>query len=351
MKNFLIYGSYGYTGELIVELATKEGMSPILAGRDEKKLREQAEKYNLEYRAFYLDETEKLDSALLEVDAALHCAGPFVLTYLQMAEACIRTKRHYVDISGEIEGFEELARMSDAAKHAGIMLLPGGGFDVVPSDCLATYLHQQLPTATHFRLFIRGIGGGVSRGTARSGAENMHRQGRIRKDGKVIQVPPAWQVLEQDFGRGLRPVVSIGWGDVSTAYYSTKIPNIETYFAFPRFAIQFLKLSRYIGPLVYSRPVRNLLKWIIGIVNPNGPSRDRNKNGFSLMIAEMRDGDQVVRAKMRTPEGYWLTALTTIEIMRRILNGDLKTGFQTPSLAYGSDFIMQFDGVEREDLK
>jgi short subunit dehydrogenase-like uncharacterized protein len=351
MKNFLIYGSYGYTGQLIVELAAKEGMHPILAGRDEKKLRSQAERYNLEYRVFSLDERDKLDSALLEVDAVLHCAGPFVLTFRQMAEACIRTKRHYVDISGEIEGFEALAKLSNEAKQAGIMLLPGGGFDVVPSDCLAAYLKGRLPTATHFRLFLRGVGGGVSRGTARSGIENMHRQGRIRKDGRITQVPPAWQVLEQDFGRGPVKVVSVGWGDVSTSYYSTGVPNIETYFAFPRFAISFLKLSRTIGPLVYSRPVRNLLKWLIGYVIPSGPSRDKNENGFSLMVGEMRDADQVVRAKLRTSEGYRCTALTTVEIMKRILNGDCKPGFQTPSLAYDADFILQFDGVQREDLK
>ena len=350
MKNFLIYGSYGYTGQLIVELATKDGLCPILAGRDEKKLREQAEKYDLEYRAFALDETDKLDSALLEVDAVLHCAGPFVLTYRQMAEACIRTGRHYVDISGEIEGFEALAKMDEEAKQAGIMLLPGGGFDVVPSDCLAAYLHGKLPSATHFRLFLRMIGGGVSRGTARSGVENMHRQGRIRKDGRIIQVPPAWQVLEQDFGRGPVRVVSIGWGDVSTAYHSTKVPNIEAYFAVRQVAINFLKLSRYIGPLVYSRPVRNLLKWLIGIVNPSGPTKKQNETGFSLMVGEMRDAKQIVRAKLRVPEGYQITAFTTVEIMKRILNGGLKTGFQTPSLVYGADFILQFDGVEREDL-
>ena len=351
MKNFLIYGSYGYTGQLIVELATKEGMRPILAGRDEKKLRTQAEEYDLEYRAFSLEETSKLDSALLEVDAVLHCAGPFVLTFRQMAEACIRTKCHYVDISGEIEGFEALAKMSDDAKQANIMLMPGGGFDVVPSDCLAAYLKQRLPSATHFRLFLRGVGGGVSRGTARSGVENMHRQGRIRKDGEITRVPPAWQILEQDFGRGAVQVVSVGWGDVSTAYYSTGVPNIETYFAFPRIAIQFLKLSRIIGPLVYSRPVRNLLKWLIGYVLPPGPSRHRNETGFSLMVGEMRDENQIVRAKLRTPEGYRCTALTTVEIMKRILNGESKKGFQTPSLAYGADFILGFDGVEREDLQ
>jgi len=351
MGKFLVYGSYGYTGQLIVELATKEGMRPILAGRDEKKLREQAEKYNLEYRAFSLDETDKLDSALLKVDAVLHCAGPFVLTFRQMAEACIRTKRHYVDISGEIEGFEALAKMSDDAKRAGIMLLPGGGFDVVPSDCLATHLKQRLPTATHFRLFIRGVGAGVSRGTARSGIENMHRQGRIRKDGKIIQVPPAWQVLEQNFGRGPVKTVSIGWGDVSTSYYSTGVPNIETYFAVKTSAINILRLTRLIGPLLYTRVVRNLLKWIIGLANPHGPTKKQNETGFNLMVGEMRDESQVVRTRLRVPEGYWLTALTTVEIMKRILNGDHKTGFQTPSLAYGVDFILKFDEVEREDIQ
>jgi len=351
MKNFLIYGSYGYTGQLIVELATKEGMRPILAGRDAKKLRAQAEQYGLEYRAFSLDETDKLDAALLEVDAVLHCAGPFVLTFRQMAEACIRTKRHYVDISGEIEGFEALAQMSDDAKRAGLMLLPGGGFDVVPSDCLAAYLKGRLPSATHFRLFIRGVGGGVSRGTAMSGIENMHRQGRIRRDGKIVQVPPAWQVLEQDFGRGPAKTVSIGWGDVSTSYYSTGVPNIETYFAVRLSAIRLLRVTRVIGPLLYTRIFRNLLQWIIRWANPHGPSPKQNETGFNLMVGEMRDADRVVRAKLRTPEGYRLTALTTVEIMKRILNGEYKAGFQTPSLAYGADFILQFDGVEREDLK
>jgi len=350
MKTFLIYGSYGYTGQLIVEHALEQGLHPILAGRDERKLRAQAEQYKLEYRAFSLDETTKLDSALLEVNAVLHCAGPFVLTFRQMAEACLRTKRHYVDISGEIEGFEALATLSDEAQKANIMLLPGGGFDVVPSDCLAAYLHEQLPTATHFRLFIRGVGGGVSRGTARSGIENMHRQGRIRKDGTIIQVPPAWQVLEQDFGRGPVKVVSIGWGDVSTSYYSTGVPNIETYFAVHSPAILLLRITRTIGPLLYTRAVRNFIKWIIGWVNPHGPTRKQNETGFNLMVGEMRDANTSVRAKLRTPEGYRLTALTTVEIMKRILNGNFKAGFQTPALMYGRDFIMQFDGVERENL-
>jgi short subunit dehydrogenase-like uncharacterized protein len=350
MKNFLIYGSYGYTGQLILERALKEGLRPVLAGRNEKKLRAQAEQYNLNCHTFSLNDTAKLDAALLEVDAVLHCAGPFVHTFRQMAEACLRTKRHYVDISAEIPGFEALASMDTPAKEAGIMLLPGAGFDVVPSDCLAAHLKGRLPSARQFRLFLRGVGAGVSRGTAKSAVENMHRQGMIRRDGQLVRVPPAWNVRERDFGRGYTKVVSVGWGDVSTAYYSTGIPNIETYFAFPEAAINFLRFMRVIGPLLYNRPVKGFLKWMIDLF-VKGPKADGRKNASAIFVGEVigQKGERAV-SKLITPEGYTCTALTTVEIMKRILREEYKPGFQTPSLAYGSNFIMQFEGVRREEL-
>ena len=350
MSNFLIYGSYGYTGQLIVDEALKNGLRPILAGRNEKLLRTQAQIYNLDCRVFALNETEKLDSALLEVDAVLHCAGPFVHTYGQMAEACLRTQRHYVDISGEIPGFEVLAAMDKLAKEADIMLLPGGGFDVVPSDCLAAHLKQRLPAATHLRLFVRGIGAGVSRGTAKSAVENMHRQGMIRRDKRLVQVPPAWNVREQDFGRGYTKVVSVGWGDVSTAYHSTGIPNIETYFAFPESVINLMRFMRVMGPWLYNRPMKSILKSLVNVF-VKGPEAEKRKRATAIFIGEAtnQSGGRVV-TKLTTPEAYACTALTTVEIMKRILNDDFKTGFQTPSMAYGANFITEFRGVKRENL-
>ncbi|HSD84187.1 MAG TPA: saccharopine dehydrogenase, partial [Anaerolineae bacterium] len=281
----------------------------------------------------------------------LHCAGPFVHTYRQMAEACMRTKRHYVDISGEIPGFEALAALDAQAKAAGIMLLPGAGFDVVPSDCLAAHLKERLPTATHLRLFLRGVGAGVSRGTAKSAIENMQRQGMIRRDGELVQVPPAWNVRERDFGRGYVKVVSVGWGDVSTAYYSTGIPNIEAYFAFPNIAISSMRAMRLLGPLLYNRPVKSVLKSLIDLFSPPGPKEESRKSASAVFIGEVTDpnGGRLA-SKLTTPEGYTCTALTTLEIIKRILGNEYKTGFQTPSLAYGKDFILQFDGVKREDL-
>ena len=240
--------------------------------------------------------------------------------------------------------------MDARAKEAGIMLLPGAGFDVVPSDCLAAHLKQRLPSARQFRLFVRGVGAGVSRGTAKSAIENMHRQGMIRRDGQLVQVPPAWNVRERDFGRGYTKVVSVGWGDVSTAYYSTGIPNIEAYFAFPQSVINFLRFMRVIGPIMYTRPVKRILKWAVDI-GLKGPTAERRKSASAIFVGEVigQKGERLV-SKLITPEGYTCTALTTVEIMKRILRGELKPGFQTPSMAYGSNFIMQFEGVRREDF-
>jgi short subunit dehydrogenase-like uncharacterized protein len=337
-NTFLLYGSYGYTGNLIAELAVRDGLRPLLAGRDETRLREQATRLSLDFRVIPLSDATALDDALRATGLVVHCAGPFVLTWRQMAEACLRTGAHYTDISGEIEEFEALAALDAQAKAAGVMLLPGAGFDVVPSDCLAAHMKQRLPSATHL----------ISRGTARSGIENMQRGGRIRRDGKIVSVPPAWKVEQRDFGRGPVKAVSIGWGDVSTAYHSTGIPNVETYMAVPKSAINVLKLMRVIGPLLYNRPVKRFLQWFLRF-QPAGPSEERRTSGFALLLAEASDGATTVRTKLRVPEGYQLTMFTAVAIAKRILGEDLKPGFQTPSRAYGADYILDFPGITRED--
>jgi len=350
VKTFLIYGSYGYTGQLIAELAVQRGLKPLLAGRDEKRLRAQADVLNLDYRAFPLDDTSALYAALRDVEGVLHCAGPFVHTYRQMAEACLVTRRHYVDISGEIPGFESLAGMDEDAKRADIMLLPGAGFDIVPTDCLAMHIKKRLLSSSHLRLYFCRVKGGVSRGTARSAIENMHRGGMIRRNRELVPVPLAWKVLEIDFGRGPVKVTSIGWGDVSTAYHSTGIPDIQAYMALPPFAIEALRIARVIGRPLYTPPVKGTLKGALRLMR-SGPTEAQRRKGFSLILGEaFNDDGTSVSSKLKTPEAYSLTALATVEIMGRILSGDLKPGFQTPSLVYGPDFILGFNGVERVDL-
>src|SRR5215212_4808316 len=242
----LIYGANGYTGELITRFAVERGLKPTIAGRNENAIREIAEKHRLEYRIFSLAEKEKLDAVLSEVKMVLHCAGPFSITSRPMVEACIRNKKHYTDITGEISVFESCVALDKKARNTGIMLMPGVGFDVVPSDCLARHLKDRLPTATHLTLAFYGMGR-ISHGTQATMTMNVGRGGAIRKDGKITPVAAAWKSREIDFGETKKIGVTIPWGDVSTAYYSTGIPNIEVYSIIPSQALTVMKLSRYVG--------------------------------------------------------------------------------------------------------
>src|SRR5678816_1924557 len=227
-------------------------MKPILAGRNAIAIEELAKKHHLDYRVFSLDETSRLDAVLQEVDMVLHCAGPFSLTSRPMVEACLRNKRHYTDITGEIAVFESMAKLDKAAQDAGVMIMPGVGFDVVPTDCLARHLKDRLPTATHLTLAFYGVGR-LSHGTQATMTMNVGQGGAIRKDGKITRVPAAWKSREIDFGEVTRLGVTIPWGDVATAYYSTGIPNIEVYTVVPQKQLKLMQLSRYLGWLLATR--------------------------------------------------------------------------------------------------
>ncbi len=189
-NNFLIYGANGYTGELIVRFAVERGMKPILAGRNAEKVESLTKQHGLEFRVFALEETKKLDSALREVAFVLHCAGPFSITSKPMVEACLRTGRHYLDITGEIAVFEQMASLDEKAKDAEMMIMSGVGFDVVPSDCLAKHLKNRLPSATNLTLAFSGLGG-ISHGTQATMTMNVGKGGAVRRKGEITSVPAA----------------------------------------------------------------------------------------------------------------------------------------------------------------
>ena len=353
MANFLIYGANGYTGELITRYAVERSLKPILAGRNETKVAEIAERHGLEHRAFPLDDDAKVDAALNDADVVLHCAGPFSLTSRQMVDACIRNQKHYTDITGEIAVFEACAARDHEAKETGIMLMPGVGFDVVPSDCLAVHLKNRLPTATNLTLAFYGIGR-MSHGTQATMTMNVGKGGAIRRDRKITSVPAAWRTREIDFGTGsgsdrvLKTAVTIPWGDIATAWYSTGIPNIEVYTVVPADVIRLMKISRYLGWLL-ATPVAQ--KYLQSNIPPGGPSDEERAKGRTLMWGEATDDEgNRVEARQQGPEGYTLTALAALNIVEKILAGNFTHGYQTPALSYGADLILEIEGTARQDL-
>ena len=344
MKNFLIYGANGYTGELIAREAARRGLKPILSGRSQNKIEPLAKELNLTCRTFSLEDKKSLEYTLKEVEFVIHCAGPFSLTSEKMVEACLRLGKHYLDITGEIAVFEAMAKRDGAAKKAGIMIMPGVGFDVVPSDCLAVHLKNKLPTATNLTLGFYGLGG-ISHGTQATMTLNAGSGGAIRRNGEIVKVPAAYKTREIDFGEFKKSAVTIPWGDVSTAFYSTAISNIEVYTVVPDAQMKLLKLSRYLGWLLKTSFAQSFLQKRIP---EGGPGESERAGGKTYLWGEASD-EQGNRVEVRLvcPEGYTTTVLTALQIAGKIMEGNFRAGFQTPAKCYGADLILEIEGTKR----
>ena len=353
MDTLLIYGSYGYTGRLVAREAVSRGGSPVVAGRNRERVTEQADDLAVEGQSFSLSESHAALARRVEpFDAILNCAGPFTDTCDPLVEACLETGTDYLDITGEFEVFERLARIDERATEAGVAVVPGVGFDVVPSDCLTAYLGEQLPSATDLTLGL-AANTSFSRGTAKTLIRYLGDGGLIRRDGRLYRVPTAYDTREIDFGddRGSTTAVTIPYGDVVTAYHSTGIENVAVYADVPSSAIYAMRaantpvLSRVLG----SRPLETALERLIR-VRPEGPSQEELETGRAVVWGEVTDGEQTVRARLETPNVYALTADVAVSAAERVLEGDTPAGYQTPSTAFGSDFVLECSGVERELL-
>jgi len=346
-NTFLLYGANGYSGKLITDLAGAYGLKPVLAGRNEKSIRQVADKYSLDYIIVDLSETEKLKQVFSRFPLVLNAAGPFRYTADRITETCLQTRTHYIDITGEIEVFEMLFQKDPLAKNAGIVLLPGTGFDVVPTDCMALWLKNQLPGATKLQLAFANEGSGISHGTAHTMIEGLGMGGAVRKDGKIIPKPLGHKGMWVDFGSKKLFVMSIPWGDVSTAYHTTGIPNIETYTAVPQKVFKALKIQGLFNWILRTEMVKNLARKKIN-AGPAGPTPEKRKNAFSYVWGRAEDDNgNSVTGKMITPDGYTLTAHSSLLIAKKILNNQLKPGFQTPAGLYGADLVLEIPGTER----
>jgi len=347
-NSFLLYGANGYTGELIARYANQYNLQPILAGRRKEVIEPLASKLNLPFRIFDMNDTDALLTALKEVKVVVHAAGPFQFTAKQMIDACLQTGTHYLDINGDISVFEMIKRYDEAAKKAGIMLMPGVGFDVVPTDCVALQLKKLLPDAVSLKLAFASLGGGLSHGTALTMATKLGEGGAERRGGKIVRTPLGQKGMWVDFGLKKLFVMSIPWGDISTAYFTTGIPDIETYTGMPKKTYNILKFQSLFNWLLRTNFVRNYFKKKIN-QRPAGPSDEQRSKAIGFVWGQVKNPEgQTSTVRLSGPEGYTLTTHSTLIIAQKVLNGHFTTGYQTPGSAYTENLVMEIPGMKRE---
>ncbi|MFZ9051770.1 MAG: saccharopine dehydrogenase family protein [Woeseiaceae bacterium] len=343
IRTWMIYGAYGYSGRLIAERAHAEGLAPVLSGRDADKTRAVADELGLEYRSFALDDTQSIARNLGDIDAIVHCAGPFSATSAAMIEGCLLANTHYFDITGEIRVFEHAhsTKIDTAAKEAGIVVCPGVGFDVVPTDCVAKTLADALPGAVQLDLGFHG-NMSVSPGTAKTMVESLGDGTNARRDGKLVGIP--LQVRDIDYGRGMRRSANVPWGDISTAFYTTGISNITVYWPTGDSVIQALRFADVMRPVLGLGALQFLLKQLIDW-NVQGPSQAQRDRQSVSVWGEASDAEgRTICARMTTANGYTVTQLAPVAIIEHLLRHDVTAGSTTPALLMGKDFASRLPG-------
>jgi len=347
-KVVLLYGANGFTGQLIITELLALGINPVLGGRNKAELEILAEKHQLDFRIFSLDTFDKIKAGIENCFLVIHAAGPFKYTAQQMIEACMDQGVHYMDITGEVDVFEFAASQNDIATQKGLCIMPGTGFDVVPTDCAAKFLIEQLPDATHLQLGFTTIGGLISRGTSLTMLESMDQKGMVREEGKLTEKPVGHKTMLIPFKEGKSLFsMTIPWGDISTAYRTTGIPNIETFTAIPPKTYDFLKWRKLFNPLLKLNFVKSIIRKKI-LSRPPGPDEQMRNKARSYVWGKVwnKQGDtQTVNLDL--PEAYALTAKTTALIAKKMVEGQVFQGYQTPAGAYGADLILEIESSKR----
>lgn len=348
MNNWMIYGANGYTGELIAREAKARGLTPIIAGRNQKEIKSLAEELGFSNRVFDLHDQQNLVTQLSDVQLVLNCAGPFSSTSQPMIKACIQSGTHYLDITGEISVFEYAHNQNLQAEAANIILCPGVGFDVIPTDSIAAKLKQALPDANYLALGF-DTNSGLSPGTAKTAVEGLAHGGKVRINGQIKTVPLGWKTRTIDFGKGEKLATTIPWGDVSTAYYTTGIPNIEVYIPVSERKLSILKRANYIRWLLGFNPVQNFLKR--KAAKQKGPNAEQLKHLVTYVWGEAKNakGESKI-ARITTANGYALTISGSLAVVEYLLKNKVTGGYTTPSQLMGTDFISKLPGSSETEI-
>lgn len=296
-----------------------------------------------------VDDRDTLDAVLRTRDVLLNCAGPFRITAPSLVSACLRNKTHYMDTTGELSVIHWIVSLEDEALRRDVMLLPGVGFDLVPSDYLARYLKTRLSSAVELRLFRSGFEA-LSQGSAKTLVGALREPAYVRRRDKLVRVPIAWKRRVVDWGEGPREAVIIPWVDVLTAYRTTHVPNIEVYALTDSRIVRAIRRLRFLKPVLGIRLLRRAFsRYLANLGTPPGSLTDGSHE--SLIYGEVSGCDGAVAAAiLKGPDAYTVTVLAATTALQHVCSGSVRPGFQTAANLLGGALIQEMDCFYVEDV-
>src|SRR4051812_36007962 len=241
--DIIVYGATGYTGRLVAEyLAQRYGIGGqvtwAMAGRSAAKLEQVRDEIGAPAETPLVvadaDDPASLDAMVRRAKAIVTTVGPYQLYGDKLVAACVAAGTDCLDLSGEPNWMAKVIAEHDAAaKASGARIVHSAGFDSIPFE-LGVWFAEETAKAKlgtyvpRVKGRVRAIQGGLSGGTAASGAATM---AAIQKDpslGMLMMNPfaltPGFQGPDQPPGNAVHhdPDVGADVGPFMMAVINTK---------------------------------------------------------------------------------------------------------------------------------
>jgi len=301
-----VFGATGHTGGFVAAELLRRGVAPVLVGRRAGGLEavQGAAGQALDTRIASIADPESLDRAFHDADVVINCAGPFLDTARPVIEAALRSRSSYLDVTAEqASALDTFERFDDAAREAGIVVLPAMAFYGGLADLMATALLDGWEHADTLEIGIALDRWMPTLGTRLTGKRNTAPR-LVVADGRLVPLAePAPQGVREfpaPFGR--QDVIAVPLSEIITVSKHLRIANVNT----------FINLA----------PVQDLR-------DPDTPPPEaadaygRSDQVFVLDAIASR-GDQRRRATARGRDIYAVTAPIVVEAAVRILDGRAK---------------------------
>jgi short subunit dehydrogenase-like uncharacterized protein len=318
----LVYGAYGHTGRFIVPELLRQGLTPVLSGRNPAALAAMAGQFpGLEARPATVDDTRSLEDAVRGTGVVVNCAGPFLDTAVPVAAAAVRAGAHYLDITAEQAAVQEVYRAhSELESMPDVTVIPAMAFYGGLADLLATAAMAGWDTVGEITVAL-----GLDRWWPTEGTRNTGRRNTatrlILDGGRLVPAPSPAPLREWEFPGplGHQSVTGNPFSEIITMAHHLAASRIDTYLTTA--ALEDIASPSTPAPQATDETGRSAQQFVIDVI--------------------VRRGGEERRISAAGRDIYAVTAPLIAEAATRLIDGRAKVqGAAAPAQAFdAADFL------------
>lgn len=315
-SSVLVYGAYGHTGRFVVAELLRQGLAPVLSGRDQARLSEMAAaRPGLEARPAAVGDARSLADAMRGASVVVNCAGPFLDTALPVAAAAVRAGAHYLDVTAEQAAAQQVYRAHHELEWgSGVAVMPAMAFYGGLADLLATAAAEGWESVDEITVAFGLDRWWPTEGTRITGRRNTATR-LVVDGGRLVPAPSPAPRRDWEFPRplGRQAVTGMPFSEVIVLARHLAAPRIRSYLTAA--ALEDVRDPGTPVPQAVDEAGRSAQRFVVDVI--------------------VRRGGQERRISAAGRDIYAITAPLVVEAARRLIDGRAKVlGAVAPGEAF-----------------